>query len=187
MTNTVFCLYFSRTFPLVNRKWNGFVAGSSFFLYAFEKNFDASDGHFPDGLFNRAEFRNKERTESKAVESENGNVLWNGKSVVFKCADCADCHNVRGGKKRGEVTLVFKKAAGCIVTVLIGKTDSAKIFFLVEINTVLSAGIEAAFVAKASGIGIFSVAADHRNFSVAEFDKRIHRAFCRKTVIGGNA
>ena len=149
-----------------------------------EKDFYALNGHFLNGLLNGAQFRNQKRAVHEAVEPEHGNVFRNTKAVVVKCPDCADGHYVLGSEERREISFVFKKAAGCVITVLIGKTDTEIILVLIEIKAVLKAGSKASFETKASRIGSVSVAADYGDSFVAKFDKRIHRAFCRKAVIG---
>ena len=73
---------------------------------AVEKNFYASHRHFSDGLFHGAELWNKEGAQQKTVETDNGNIFRNPKAVIVDCSYGADCHYVRGGKKRREVPFV---------------------------------------------------------------------------------
>ena len=78
-----FCVYFSRAFPLMNGKGNSFVTGSSVVFYAVEKDFNAAHSHFAYGLLNGTELWNKERTESKTVETENGNNAYASQILTY--------------------------------------------------------------------------------------------------------
>ena len=103
--------------------------------------------------------------------------------MIMQRPDGPNGHHIRFRKQGGEGSAAGDQLLGGFIPILVREPNTLIIQFLVIVNAMIPEGLEAAFVAKAAGIGNFPVTAYDDKFPMAQGDQRIHSASGRLPVI----